>query len=205
MKLAIVDIGLGKLHSVEQAFLRAGAAAQICADPQAIASAERVVFPGQGAYAECAQVLQGAMGEALNEFIATGRPYLGICLGMQALFSSSEESEGSAGLGLFEGQVIGIPQGLHHEDGTALKVPHMGWNQVQTSHSLLDDAAWYYFVHSYHCRPVDSALIVGKAAYGVEICAAVAKDNVFACQFHPEKSQAAGARVIERFLTWEGE
>ena len=194
------DLGLGTLHSVAQAFTRAGVAAHITRDPDELRRAERLVFPGQGAFRECAEMLATDVGPALRDFIASGRPYLGICLGMQALFETSEESEGQ-GLGVFPGRVVRFAPEMHDTaTGDRLKVPHMGWNQVDTAHPMLEDAGWYYFVHSYYVVPSDPSLVAATSDYGVRFCAAVARDNVFACQFHPEKSHHAGARLIQRFL-----
>jgi glutamine amidotransferase len=198
--VTIADLGLGNLHSVAQAFTRAGVAAHITRDPDELRRAERLVFPGQGAFRECAEMLATDVGPALRDFIASGRPYLGICLGMQALFETSEESEGQ-GLGVFPGRVVRFAPDMHDTaTGDRLKVPHMGWNQVDTAHPMLEDAGWYYFVHSYYVVPSDPSLVAATSDYGVRFCAAVARDNVFACQFHPEKSHHAGARLIQRFL-----
>jgi glutamine amidotransferase len=204
-RVAIVDLGLGNLHSVAKAFERAGAAPTITSDPDAFVHADRLVFPGQGAFKECADKLRGEPGEAIESWIASGRPYLGICLGMQALFESSEEAPGRPGLGLFEGRVVRFPKTLQDAQGHRLKVPHMGWNQIRSSHPVFEDGQWYYFVHSYHCVPADPTLVVASCDYGEPFCAAIARDNILACQFHPEKSQHAGARLIQRFLgdaTW---
>lgn len=199
-RVTIADLGLGNLHSVAQAFSRAGVSATITADPDVLRKAERLVFPGQGAFRECAEILSGEVGPALRDFIASGRPYLGICLGMQALFDRSEESEGQ-GLGVFRGEVVRFAPDMHDEStGERLKVPHMGWNQVDTAHPMLEPDGWYYFVHSYYVVPEDPTLVAATSRYGVRFCAAVARDNVFACQFHPEKSHHTGARLIERFL-----
>jgi glutamine amidotransferase len=198
--VTIADLGLGNLHSVAQAFTRAGVAAQITRDPDELRRAERLVFPGQGAFRECAEMLATDVGPALRDFIASGRPYLGICLGMQALFETSEESEGK-GLGVLPGRVVRFAPDMHDATtGDRLKVPHMGWNQVDTAHPMLEDAGWYYFVHSFYVVPSDVSLVAATSDYGVRFCAAVARDNVFACQFHPEKSHHAGARLIQRFL-----
>ncbi|MGB5810988.1 MAG: imidazole glycerol phosphate synthase subunit HisH, partial [Polyangiales bacterium] len=132
--------------------------------------------------------------------IDSERPYLGICLGMQALFDSSEEAPGARGLGIFPGTVQRFSHDLHDAEGGRLKVPHIGWNQVQSTHPVFEDGEWYYFVHSYYCVPKDESLTVTTSDYGGEFCAAIARDNVLACQFHPEKSQHAGARLIGHFL-----
>ncbi|MEQ8461257.1 MAG: imidazole glycerol phosphate synthase subunit HisH [Sandaracinaceae bacterium] len=199
-RVVLVDTSMGNLRSVARALDRAGAEITLSADPEAVRGADRVVVPGQGHFRDCAKALAGGLGEALRAHVDAGRPYLGICLGMQILFERSEEAEDVAGLGLFPGAVRRFADDLVDTDGRALKVPHMGWNVVRGAHPLLDPEAWLYFVHSYHCVPADPSLTVGTAEYGAPFCAAIAKDNVFACQFHPEKSQRAGARVLERFL-----
>jgi glutamine amidotransferase len=197
----IVDLGVGNLRSVARAVHRAGAAATIRADPDALRAADVVIVPGQGAFRDCAAALERGFGPALREVIASGKPYLGLCLGMQLLFASSEEAPGSPGLGVLPGQVRRFAHELRDpSSGARLKVPHMGWNQVQGSHRLLPPQAWFYFVHSYYCVPDDPVLTVGRARYGGEFCVAVAKDNLFACQFHPEKSQEEGRALLERFV-----
>jgi len=129
-----------------------------------------------------------------------GTPYLGICLGMQCLFERSDEAPGVSGLGYFKGEVKRFEGGRLDTDGRLLKVPHMGWNNVHSSHGYLVDAGYYYFVHSFHCVPEDASIIAATTDYGAPFCSAIAKDNVFACQFHPEKSHLLGARLLERYL-----
>lgn len=199
-RVTIVDLGLGNLHSVAKAFERAGAVAQLSADPEVLLRADRLVMPGQGAFKECARVLAGEIGEAVRAWIDGGRPYLGICLGMQALFDSSEEAPGERGLGIFGGTVRRFATNMVDAQGRPLKVPHIGWNQVRSRHPVFEDAEWYYFVHSYYCVPDDESLVVATTDYGGPFCSAIARDNVLACQFHPEKSQHAGARLISHFL-----
>lgn len=198
--VTILDLGLGNLHSVARAFERAGASTSITTDPDAVRKAARVVVPGQGAIRQCSLALAGDFGEALRETIAKGTPYFGICLGMQCLFERSEEAKDVLGMGLFRGEVTRFSRELADASGARLKVPHMGWNAVQTRHPLLDDGGYYYFVHSFKCEPADPSLTVATADYGGPFCAAIAKDNVFACQFHPEKSHRKGAKLLERFL-----
>jgi len=199
-RVAIVDLGLGNLHSVAKAFERAGANAELSSDPDVLLRADRLVMPGQGAFKECAHALAGEIGEAVRSWIGSGRPYLGICLGMQALFESSEEAPGEKGLGIFSGTVKRFATDLRDADGRPLKVPHIGWNQIDSTHPVFEDGEWYYFVHSYYCVPDDESLVVATTDYGAPFCSAIARDNVLACQFHPEKSQHAGARVIGHFL-----
>ena len=199
-KVVIVDLGIGNLRSVARALERSGLSPIITHEPSALASAPAVVVPGQGAFRDCALALERGFGEALRAFISSGRPYLGICLGMQVLFEGSEESPGSAGLGLFRGFVRRFARDLvDPESGEPLTIPHMGWNQVAGEHPLLPRDGWFYFTHSYHCVPEDASLSVGVAEYGARFCAVVARDNVFACQFHPEKSQEQGKELLDRF------
>lgn len=200
-EVAIVDLGLGNLRSVARAFERAGARARLVTQADEIRSAGPLVVPGQGAFRDAARALDGDMREALVAHVAEGRPYLGLCLGMQVLFESSEEAPGARGLGLFEGTVQRFAADLRDpKTGERLKVPHIGWNLVRGRHPLLPDEAWFYFVHSYRCVPRDETLVAATADYGGAFCAAVARDNVLACQFHPEKSQDEGARLIARYL-----
>ena len=199
-RVAIVDLGLGNLHSVAKAFERAGANAELSADPEVLLRADRLVMPGQGAFKECAHALAGEVGDAVRAWIGSGRPYLGICLGMQALFESSEEAPGEKGLGIFPGTVKRFAADLVDSEGRVLKVPHIGWNQIESTHPVFEDGEWYYFVHSYSCVPDDRRWVVATTDYGGPFCSAIARENVLACQFHPEKSQHAGARLIAHFL-----
>jgi glutamine amidotransferase len=201
--VVLVDTSMGNLRSVARALTRAGGAVEVSGDPERVRGAERLVVPGQGHFGAFREALAGGLGEALVEYVHRGRPYLGICLGMQVLFERSEEDEGTAGLGVLAGTVRRFADDLPDPDDAArrLKVPHMGWNRVEGAHPLLpahDD--WFYFVHSYYCDPADDAVVVGWCDYGRRFAAAVARDHVFACQFHPEKSQRAGAALLERFL-----
>jgi glutamine amidotransferase len=208
MRLLLVDTGLGNLRSVEKALHAAADLAGIggvevsrSADPERVRGAERVVFPGQGAFRDCMSALAGGLGEAILERIAQGTPYLGICLGLQVLFETSAEAEGVPGLGLYAGRVERLrPEGV--------KIPHMGWNQLESAgagHRLLDAAGgagtWVYYVHSYHALPADPGLVVATSSHGPHrVTAAIARDNVFAVQFHPEKSQHAGLALLAGFL-----
>lgn len=198
--VVIADLGLGNLRSVARAVERAGGSATITNDPDALRKAPKVIVPGQGAFRDCAIALERGFGPALREIIRSGTPYLGICLGMQLLFEHSAEAPGAAGLGHFRGAVERLPRTLKDPQGIPLKVPHMGWNAVSGQHPAFADQAWFYFTHSYVCVPKDESLIVGRASYDVNFCAAVARDNVFACQFHPEKSQEEGHKLLARFV-----
>ncbi len=195
MNIAIVDLGMGNLRSVERALMRAGARPQIVSEAADVAAADVLVLPGQGAFAGAADALNAPVGQALRDALEAGKPYLGICLGMQILFERSEESPGHLGLGFIKGSV----QRLRSDD-SELKIPHMGWNRVHSHTPLIEDGDWFYFVHSYHCVPDDASVIVGTVDYGKPLCAAVHAGSAFAVQFHPEKSQDAGERLFTHFL-----
>lgn len=206
MQIAVCNTGLGNLRSVERALLTAakGRSVEVAltSDPDAIARADKVVVPGQGAFGDCSRALAGGMGGAIREAIGRGTPYLGICLGLQILFGGSEEAPECPGLGLLDGHVAKLSNRDPASD-VPLKVPHVGWNTaVPTAHrSLLPETpTYFYFVHSYAVRPRGEAIVAATTAYGEPFVSAVAKDNVFACQFHPEKSQRAGLELLARFL-----
>jgi imidazole glycerol-phosphate synthase subunit HisH len=202
--VVIADLGLGNLRSVARAVERAGGSATISADPDALRKADKVIVPGQGAFRDCASALERGFGLALREVIRAGTPYLGICLGMQLLFEKSAEAPESHGLGHFRGAVERFSPHLLGAEGERLKVPHMGWNEVEATHDALPPRAWFYFTHSFVCVPMDERLTIGRARYGHAFCAAIAQDNVFACQFHPEKSQEEGHRLLLRFVEGRG-
>lgn len=210
--VAVVDYGMGNLRSVWQALVRVaqgldGVEVTVTADPAVVAAAERVVFPGQGAMPDCMRELeQRHLREAVIE-AARNKPFLGICIGQQMLFEHSEEGD-VPGLGVFAGRVRRFPvEKMRSASGEVLKVPHMGWNEVaQTrSHPLwqgIADGARFYFVHSYYVDPVDRACIVGTTDYGLPFTSAVARDNIFAIQCHPEKSAQAGLALLSNFIRW---
>ena len=199
--IAIVDVCSGNLRSVERALAQVGGDVVVTRDPDVVRRADKVVVPGQGAFGVFMRGLrERGLGDALREAIASGRPYLGICLGMQILFDDSEEQGPCAGLGVVRGHVIKLVPGA-----PALKVPHIGWNRCtqRKPEPLLagiDDGAHFYFTHSYHAVPDDPAVLALDAEHGIRITAALRKENVFACQFHPEKSQAIGLRLLENFV-----
>ena len=203
-RVAIVDTGSGNLRSVERALAAAGAEATVTRDPQAVSGADKVVVPGQGAFGGCVAGLDsegGALREAVVQAVRAGKPYLGICLGLQILFDASDEDPRCRGLGLVPGRVARFAV------AAPLKVPHIGWNQVQrgpagnaSALGSTADGTHFYFVHSFFPVPSDPRDVALTADYGGAFCAAVARDNIFACQFHPEKSQAAGLGLLARFV-----
>ena len=205
-RIAIVDTGSGNLRSVEKALAVAGADGFQTRDAEAVAAADKVVMPGQGAFGAYVAGLEaggGALREAVLAAIRAGKPYLGICMGLQVLFEGSEEEPGSPGFGLLPGQVVKF------KIAPPLKVPHMGWNACHrpagapTAPVLADtaDETYFYFVHSYYPVPADPRDVALLADHGGGFCAAVARDNIFACQFHPEKSQRAGLALLGRFVS----
>ncbi len=209
--IAVVDAGLGNLRSVVRALVAAGATEEVrlVTDAQGVRDAARVVVPGQGAFGDCARALRPdePLGGALVRSIRSGKPFLGICLGLQILFESSDESPGHPGLGIFRGRVVRLPSGSVDTDGRRLKVPHIGWSRVarRGHHPVLGATIdpWFYFVHSFHARPVDEDLVAAVCAFGsLPLTAAVARDNVVGVQFHPEKSQQSGLELLKGFLDW---
>jgi glutamine amidotransferase len=207
VRIAVCDVGLGNLRSVQRALAEASRGrrveVEITREPARVAAADAVVMPGQGAFGDCVRGLAGGLGDAVRELLRRGRPYLGICLGLQVLFGASEEAAGCTGLGVFDGRVVRLADGLDSLTGAALKIPHVGWNTADPSpaRGLLAGAPQhFYFVHSYAVVPADPSVVAATTEYGERFVSAVARDNVFACQFHPEKSQRAGLALLERFL-----
>lgn len=207
--IAVVDYGMGNLRSVWQALVHVaeGREVVVTADPAQVAAAERVVFPGQGAMPDCMAELDARNLRQAVLDAARNKPFLGICIGQQMLFEHSEEGN-VAGLGVFAGAVRRFPaERMLSPHGEKLKVPHMGWNQVaQTrAHPLWEgiaDSSRFYFVHSYCVVPNDAAGIVGTTDYGLPFTSAVARDNIFAIQCHPEKSAQAGLKLLSNFIHW---
>jgi glutamine amidotransferase len=202
-RIAIVDSGSGNLRSVEKALEQVGADAVITSDADQVSHADKIVVPGQGAFGGCVGGLErngGALRAVVLEAIAQGKPFFGICIGLQVLFEGSDEDPTCHGLGVFPGRV----ERFHI--APPLKVPHMGWNacrQAAARTPILDDTpdgTYFYFVHSYFPVPARADDIALQAEHGVKFCAAVARDNIFACQFHPEKSQQAGLALLSRFV-----
>jgi glutamine amidotransferase len=207
--IAVIDYGMGNLRSVSKAIehVADGAAVAVTADPAVVAAADRVVFPGQGAMPDCmAELAARGLRDAVLD-ASRNKPFLGICIGEQMLFDWSEEGA-VPGLGVFAGDVRRFPaERMQGADGAILKVPHMGWNGVRQvkAHPLWDgipDGERFYFVHSYFVVPRDASLVAGECTYGLPFTAAVARDNIFAAQFHPEKSAAAGLRLLANFVRW---
>ena len=207
--IAVIDYGMGNLRSVSKAIehVAGGDTVYVTADPAVVAAADRVVFPGQGAMPDCMKELadRGLRDAVLAA--SKNKPFLGICIGEQMLFDWSEEG-GVPGLGIFAGEVRRFPaEQMKAADGSLLKVPHMGWNEVRQTrpHALwegIPDGERFYFVHSYFVAPKDAGLTTGECVYGVPFTAAVGRDNVFATQFHPEKSAAMGLRLLANFVRW---
>jgi len=199
--IAIVDVCSGNLRSVERALAKAGGDVIVTRDPEAVARADKIVVPGQGAFGVFMRGLrERGLGEALREAIASGRPYLGICLGLQILFDESEEQGPCAGLGVIAGRVVRL-----RPREPRLKVPHIGWNQLAFRRrdpllAGIAEGAHVYFVHSYHAVPADPSLITLEAEHGVHLTAAIRQANIFACQFHPEKSQEVGLQILRNFV-----
>ncbi len=212
-RVVVIDYRMGNLRSVEKALVHIagdGAEILVSGDLKTISGADRVVFPGQGAIRDCMLELEkDGLVEALKEAV-TSKPFLGICLGQQALMESSEEHAGTAGLGIIPGTVKRFSANATDETtGARLKVPHMGWNDVRFArkHPLwrgIDDGEYFYFVHSYYVAPDDDTITVGRTRYAVEFSSAIAQRNLFAVQFHPEKSARAGLRLLKNFLEWDG-
>lgn len=207
--VAIVDYGMGNLRSVAKAVEHVAPDYQVLvtAEPDVLRDAERIIVPGQGAMPDCMRELKGrGLAEAVVA-AAAKKPFLGICIGLQMLFEHSEEGD-VAGLGLLAGQVRRFPaEAMHDAAGVPLKVPHMGWNEVRQAepHPLWDgiaDGTRFYFVHSYYVEPAAPDVIAGSTHYGITFTSAVSRANIFAVQFHPEKSANAGLKLLENFIRW---
>ena len=196
-QVAIIDYGVGNLRSVEKAFAATGCAAVISSDENILRKAERLVLPGVGAFGACMNALiERGFDELVRDRVAAGTPLLGVCVGMQMLFQESEEFGTTHGLGLLRGRV--------NRFSADLVAPQVGWNQIRqrVPHPLfegIEDAAFFYFVHSYYCEPVAGEVILGETDYGVTYASVVARENLFGVQFHPEKSQTAGLRLLSNF------
>lgn len=200
MKVGVVDYGSGNLRSVSKALEAAGALVELVTDSARFETLDAVVVPGVGSFGDCADNLRSSgMWDPLTEWLRAGRPYLGICLGYQLLFETSEESPGVRGLGILPGQVVRFPS------GNGRKVPHMGWNTLEETRGPLYDglpgAPSFYFVHSYYPVPADPAAVSATCTYGEPFAASIRAGSLHAVQFHPEKSQSAGLALLKNFLT----
>jgi len=198
-KIGIIDYQMGNLRSVQKAFEKNGFAAEIFSDPNQMATFDKVVLPGVGAFRDAiSEIRQRDFANPIREWIAADKPFLGICLGLQMLFEKSFEDGEYDGLGIIQGDVVkfDLPKNF--------KVPHMGWNQIQRSHAFhnfpsIENATHFYFVHSYYVRPTDESIVALTANYGIDFCAAISRGNLFASQFHPEKSQDSGLDLLKHF------
>lgn len=199
--IAIIDYDAGNIRSVEKALAAIGEEAVVSRDPAVLRSADKVILPGVGAFGDCMDNLNRyELVPVIREIAASGKPFLGICLGLQLLFEQSEESPGVEGLGILKGEVLRIPEG----DG--LKIPHMGWNSLHLVNEGrlfrgIPEQSYVYFVHSFYLKAADEKIVKATADYGVTIHASVEKDNVFATQFHPEKSSDTGLQILRNFAS----
>ena len=208
--VAVIDYGMGNLHSIEKALQHANpdVDVHIVSDIEIIRQADRILFPGVGSIRDCMQALnKSGLSEVIKE-VAQTKPFLGICLGMQALLTDSAENNHINCLDIFKGHVTHFPANLMDKKGDKLKIPHMGWNQVtQQPHPLWKGIAQdsrFYFVHSYYVTPNNDTDTIATTDYPQPFCSALAKDNIFAVQFHPEKSQTVGLQLLKNFLSWDG-
>lgn len=209
-KIAIIDYGMGNLHSVAKAIEHVAPDAEVLVtdNHETVAQADRVVFPGQGAARDCMAAIGAHHVRSTVLEAAAQKPFLGICMGLQVLLDHSEENGGTDLLGLFEGEVRRFDGKARGDNGLPLKIPHMGWSQVRHTqeHPLwvgIADQSRFYFVHSYHVDPVDKGLVAGSTEYGIEYASVIARDNLFAVQFHPEKSADAGLKLLSNFVAWQ--
>ncbi len=211
--IAIIDYGMGNLHSIAKALEHVAGKTRVVvsSDKDSILAADRVVLPGVGAIRDCIDELHKTGLDEVVRQVAGDRPLLGVCLGLQALLEESEENQGTRCLGIIPGKVVHFERGVQDPNsGERLKIPHMGWNQV---HQLRTHPMWqaipndsrFYFVHSYHAVPANADDIAATTPYGLDFTSVIAHGNVFAAQFHPEKSQHAGLQLLENFVGWNGE
>lgn len=207
-KVALLDYGMGNLHSVGKALTNVGAEVIITNEPKKIQSCDKILFPGVGAMKDCIKGMDNAGISDVIKQTVFNKPIMAICVGMQALFNTSAENGGVDCLKILNGCVVEFDHYML-ENGEKLKVPHMGWNTVfgmDTSHPLWQNIAnhsHFYFVHSFYCKPSDESIINASCHYGVDFCASIIKDNLFATQFHPEKSHIAGLQLLKNFVEWD--
>ncbi|HZT40542.1 MAG TPA: imidazole glycerol phosphate synthase subunit HisH [Chthonomonadaceae bacterium] len=207
--IAIVDYGMGNLRSVEKALAYVGGDPVITSDPHRIVEAEKVVLPGVGAFGAAMENLQrSGLDAAVRQVVEAGRPFLGICLGLQLLFDESSEMGPAPGLGLLPGKVVRFFEQGTPPEAAGLKVPHIGWNALTIRRSSrllcgLEDGSRVYFVHSYYPQPADPGIIAATSDYGGAFCCAIEQGNIAATQFHPEKSGAVGLQILRNFVAWQ--
>lgn len=208
-KVALLDYGMGNLHSAGKALASVGADVSITRDPNVIKAADKILFPGVGAMRDCMAEMQSTgISDAVKDAVFN-KPVMAICVGMQALFQQSEENGGVDCLGVLGGTVKRFQDSWVDSDSQPIKIPHMGWNTISgmdLAHPLwqgIEDNTHFYFVHSYYCEPSDANIVAATCDYGVKFCASVIQDNLFATQFHPEKSHTAGLQVLKNFVTWQ--
>lgn len=210
--VGIIDYGMGNLHSISKAlyYVSSGESIEISADPSVLASKDRLILPGVGAIGYCmSELARLGLDDMICRYIET-RPLMGICLGIEMLMAHSEESGGVDCLGAFAGNTLAFARPDAQPDGRRRKIPHMGWNQIRQTrdHQLwqnINNDSWFYFVHSYYVVPENDSDILGKTSYGPEFASVVLRPNVFAVQFHPEKSQSPGLQMLANFLAWDGQ
>jgi glutamine amidotransferase len=199
--VAVIDYDMGNLRSVQKGFERVGVRAEVTRDPDRIDAAHGVVLPGVGAFGACMENLRAfGLVEPVRRAIDSGRPFLGICVGLQLLFEESEEYGPVEGLGILRGRCRRFP----HSEDPEYRVPHMGWNQIAMTNPSpllegIEDGSFVYFVHSYYAEADDPAVVAASTTYAVDFVASVARDNLYGCQFHPEKSQQIGLKILENF------
>jgi imidazole glycerol-phosphate synthase subunit HisH len=205
--ITIIDYGMGNLRSVSKGFESLGYSTCVTSISEEILNSSGIVLPGVGAFGDCVRNLhEFDLIEPIEKSITGDKPFLGICLGLQVLFQESEESPGIRGLGIFNGKIVKFPK----FSDKRLKIPHMGWNQVELAKETpllkgIQNRTWFYFVHSYYPQPEDQEIIAGRTTYGIDFTCAVSKGNIFACQFHPEKSSNLGLRILSNFALLCGE
>ena len=198
--IAMIDYDAGNIKSVEKALLLLGHAVEVTGDPERILKAEKVILPGVGAFGDAMENLKRAgLDEVIRQVAAKRTPFLGICLGLQLLFERSDEAPGAEGLGLLEGEILKIP------DQEGLKIPHMGWNSLHLEHGGrlfrgIEEQSYVYFVHSYYLKAKEESIVKASTEYSTHIHASVEKDNIFGCQFHPEKSSEVGLKILKNFV-----
>lgn len=198
--IAIIDYDAGNIRSVEKALLLLGQEVKITSDAKEIQTADKVILPGVGAFGDAMENLKSrGLDTVIHQVVEQGTPFLGICLGLQLLFERSDEAPGVDGLGISKGEIVRIPA------AEGLKIPHMGWNSLHLSHNGrlfegIKEGSYVYFVHSYYLKAQDEEIVKASTKYGVNIHASVEKDNVFACQFHPEKSSEVGLQILKNFV-----